>query len=73
MAFIWTNKKFIIKLCQKYVTLAKSSNAAYSELSLQDFKTDEDLQMAIAEIEALQHHTDMIQVAAAIEINTCET
>ena len=29
--------------------------------------------MAIAEIETLQHHTDMIQVAAAIEIDTCET
>ena len=58
---------------RKNVTLAKSSNAAYSDLSLQDSKTDEDLKMAIAEIETLQHHTDMIQVAAAIEIDTCET
>ena len=51
---------------RKNVTIAKSSNAAYSDLSLQDSKTVEDLQMTIAEIETLQHHTDMIQVAAAI-------
>ena len=51
---------------RKNITLAKSFNAAYSDLSLQDSKTDEDLQMNIAEIETLQHHTDMIQVAAAI-------
>lgn len=70
MAFIWTNGKFIFKLCPLKLTLSKSSNSAYSGLSLQNSKTDEDLQIVLAEIETLQYHTNMIQVATAIEICT---
>ena len=73
----WLSPRHIISLfsnlVRKYVTFKKSSNSANSDLSLQDSKTDEDFRMAIAEIENIQHHTDMIQVAAAFETDTCET
>lgn len=55
------------------IWINESSNSAYSVLRLQDSKTDEDLQMVLAEIETIQHHIKMIQVAAAIEIESCET
>mgnify|MGYP003687774187 CR=1 FL=1 len=50
-------KSLFWNFVRKIVTLKK-----FVFQQLRDSKTDKDLHMAIAEIETLQHHTDMIQV-----------
>ena len=73
----WLSSGQIISLfwnfVRKNVSVKFFSISANSDLRLQDSKTDKDLHMAIAEIETLQHHTDMIQVAASFGTDTCET
>ena len=37
------------------------------EMTVTDSKSDEDLQQAIAEIDTVQHHADMLQVALEVD------